>query len=107
MDLSDGWTRSFLLPVVEAAGYRVVDADNAHLADSNSADIALIIASADDAADSGEPTDPAARSIEVVRFGAAAGAENGGTGAPETQRIDRYDQQALLALLQAQGRQSA
>lgn len=107
MDLSDGWTRSFLVPVVEAAGYRVIDTDSANPAAANGADIALMIASADDAAASGEPADPATRPIQVVRFGDAAQGGPDGIGAPAAQRIDRYDRQALLALLLAQGRQSA
>ena len=85
IDLSDQWVRSILRPLVESAGYRVVDADA-----SEEADVAIAL---DTARDHGLQ---AAEIITLSSNEAGAGEEAG--------RLYRYDREGLIAALNSKKR---
>ncbi len=85
IDLTDQWVRSILRPLVESAGYRVVDKDA-----SEDADVAIVLEDADDTA---------LQAAEVITLiNEKAGAEGPGGG------VYRYDRESLLAALQSKKR---
>ena len=83
IDLSDVWARSILRPLVEGAGYRVVDADS-----RESADIAIVLEGAGETEMHGG---------EIIHLSS----EKGGDG------VYRYDRDGLLEMLRLKKRVSA
>ena len=79
---NDPWMQSFLRPLVEAAGYRVVDEADAAKAD-------LAIAASDD-------TGPRLEGAEVIRLRASPDEQTDGEGS-----IYRYDRAELMFALKA------
>jgi two-component system chemotaxis sensor kinase CheA len=85
----DGWMRNFLGPIIEAAGYRVVDGDEP-------ADIAFVDGAAD--------ADCAARKAIHLRSTPGSGGAGSGEGVDS---IYRYDRAGLMAALLRAGEELA
>ena len=88
IDMSDPWAKSILHPLVEAAGYRVIDVDA-----SEEADIAIALQ------DSAADTMQAAELIQLISDPEAAN--------DTANSVYRYDRDALMAVLQSKKRTSA
>ncbi|WP_271077291.1 chemotaxis protein CheA [Aurantiacibacter sp. MUD61] len=81
LDLGDQWTRAILRPLVEGAGYRVLDAADGH----DQADVAIVSA--------GSPA-PEVKAARVITLSAE---DTEGEASDDT--VHRYDREALLEAL--------
>ncbi|MBH5323179.1 chemotaxis protein CheA [Aurantiacibacter sediminis] len=81
LDLGDQWTRAILRPLVESAGYRVLDGAENH----DEADVAIVTA--------GSP-EPEVRAGRVIKLSSDGGQSDDADGT-----VHRYDREALLEAL--------
>ena len=87
MDLTDQWVRSILRPLVESAGYKVIDGDA-----SEDADLAIMLEGGESAP---------LQAAEIITLMSAEDEAEGGADS-----IYRYDRDGLIAALQSKKRAS-